>query len=48
MSVTQKVTRAPLHLEVGDKVFVHPWPNAKINDSYNHHSTFSGHLIAAM
>uniref|UniRef100_A0A671V2X9 Cerebellin 10 n=1 Tax=Sparus aurata TaxID=8175 RepID=A0A671V2X9_SPAAU len=37
-----------LLLEVGDVVFMHQWPNTRITDSQNHHTTFSGHLIFTM
>ncbi|XP_067248903.1 complement C1q-like protein 4 [Chanodichthys erythropterus] len=34
-----------LILEVGDVVYVRLYPNTKIYDSYNNHSTFSGYLL---
>ncbi|XP_051748037.1 heavy metal-binding protein HIP-like [Ctenopharyngodon idella] len=34
-----------LILEVGDVVYVRLWPNSRIHDSYNNHSTFSGFLL---
>ncbi|XP_029994806.1 uncharacterized protein LOC115422567 isoform X1 [Sphaeramia orbicularis] len=37
-----------LILEVGDVVFLRQWPNSKIFDSVNHHTTFSGHLLFTM
>ncbi|XP_031435280.1 heavy metal-binding protein HIP-like isoform X3 [Clupea harengus] len=39
---------ASLLLEVGDVVYVKLWPNAWVLDSYNHHTTFSGHLLFPM
>ncbi|XP_031434517.1 flagellar attachment zone protein 1-like isoform X2 [Clupea harengus] len=39
---------ASLLLEVGDVVYVKLWPNAWVYDSYNHHTTFSGHLLFPM
>uniref|UniRef100_A0A673AF03 C1q domain-containing protein n=1 Tax=Sphaeramia orbicularis TaxID=375764 RepID=A0A673AF03_9TELE len=37
-----------LILEVGDVVFLRLWPNSRIWDNANHHSTFSGHLLFTM
>uniref|UniRef100_A0A673AEW7 Cerebellin 10 n=1 Tax=Sphaeramia orbicularis TaxID=375764 RepID=A0A673AEW7_9TELE len=37
-----------LILEVGDVVFLRQWPNTRIFDNANHHSTFSGHLLFTM
>ncbi|KAM4610066.1 uncharacterized protein ACJ7VT_013397 isoform 1-T1 [Polymixia lowei] len=37
-----------LLLEKGDVVFIRLWQNARIFDSGNHHSTFSGHLLFTM
>ncbi|XP_067248875.1 uncharacterized protein [Chanodichthys erythropterus] len=34
-----------LILEVGDVVYVRLWPNTKISDNENNHSTFSGYLL---
>ncbi|XP_054905787.1 uncharacterized protein LOC129372469 [Poeciliopsis prolifica] len=34
-----------LHLESGDVVFARLWRNARIYDTVNHHTTFSGHLL---
>ena len=34
-----------LVLEVGDVVYVRLWPNTRIHDSDNNHSTFSGFLL---
>ncbi|XP_048011396.1 heavy metal-binding protein HIP-like isoform X2 [Megalobrama amblycephala] len=34
-----------LILEVGDVVYVRLYPNSRIHDSYNNHSTFSGFLL---
>ncbi|KAM4610071.1 uncharacterized protein ACJ7VT_013398 isoform 4-T4 [Polymixia lowei] len=39
---------ASLLLEKGDVVFIRLWQNARIYDSGNHHSTFSGHLLFTM
>ncbi|XP_070839503.1 complement C1q-like protein 4 [Chaetodon trifascialis] len=39
---------ATLLLEVGDVVFLRLWPNARLYDSHNHHTTFSGHLLFTM
>ncbi|XP_062375617.1 caprin-2-like [Sardina pilchardus] len=39
---------ASLLLEVGDVVYVKLWPNCLVHDSYNHHTTFSGHLLFPM
>ncbi|XP_076607491.1 complement C1q-like protein 2 [Chaetodon auriga] len=39
---------ATLLLEVGDVVFLRLWPNAKLFDNHNHHTTFSGHLLFTM
>ncbi|XP_031435087.1 complement C1q-like protein 2 [Clupea harengus] len=39
---------ASLLLEVGDVVYLKLWPNAWVRDNYNHHTTFSGHLLFAM
>ncbi|XP_031434519.1 multimerin-2-like isoform X2 [Clupea harengus] len=39
---------ASLLLEVGDVVYVKLWPNAWVRDNYNHHTTFSGHLLFPM
>ncbi|KAK7880133.1 hypothetical protein WMY93_033200 [Mugilogobius chulae] len=37
-----------LLLETGDVVFVRQLHNSRINDNYNHHNTFSGHLLFPM
>uniref|UniRef100_A0A3P9QIF6 Cerebellin 10 n=1 Tax=Poecilia reticulata TaxID=8081 RepID=A0A3P9QIF6_POERE len=37
-----------LLLESGDVVFVRLWQNARIYDTVNHHTTFSGHLLFPM
>ncbi|KAM6925272.1 complement C1q-like protein 4 [Xenentodon cancila] len=37
-----------LLLEVGDVVFLRQWATTRIYDSYNHHTTFSGHLLFIM
>ncbi|XP_048126236.1 complement C1q-like protein 2 [Alosa alosa] len=37
-----------LLLDVGDVVYVKLWPNSWVFDSYNHHTTFSGHLLFPM
>ncbi|XP_027132792.1 complement C1q-like protein 4, partial [Larimichthys crocea] len=37
-----------LLLEVGDDVFLRLWPNTKLFDNQNHHTTFSGHLLFTM
>ncbi|XP_014874206.1 complement C1q-like protein 2 [Poecilia latipinna] len=37
-----------LHLESGDVVFVRLWRNARIYDTVDHHTTFSGHLLFPM
>ncbi|KAM4610080.1 complement C1q-like protein 2 [Polymixia lowei] len=37
-----------LLLEKGDVVFIRLWENARIYDSGNHYSTFSGHLLFTM
>ncbi|KAK7880136.1 hypothetical protein WMY93_033203 [Mugilogobius chulae] len=37
-----------LLLETGDVVFVRQWQNSRIYDNYNHHTTFSGHLLFPM
>ncbi|XP_063325906.1 complement C1q tumor necrosis factor-related protein 3-like [Pelmatolapia mariae] len=39
---------ASLLLEVGDQVSVRLFVGARLNDSQNHHNTFSGHLIFTM
>ncbi|XP_028277035.1 complement C1q-like protein 2 isoform X2 [Parambassis ranga] len=39
---------ATLQLNPGDQVFVRLWQNCKLIDSYNHHNTFSGHLLFTM
>ncbi|KAG5266872.1 hypothetical protein AALO_G00237200 [Alosa alosa] len=39
---------ASLLLEVGDVVYVKLWADAWVVDSYNHHTTFSGHLLFPM
>ncbi|XP_062376319.1 uncharacterized protein LOC134064418 [Sardina pilchardus] len=39
---------ASLLLEVGDVVYVKLWHNSWVRDSYNHHTTFSGHLLFPM
>uniref|UniRef100_A0A668S6P4 C1q domain-containing protein n=2 Tax=Oreochromis aureus TaxID=47969 RepID=A0A668S6P4_OREAU len=39
---------ASLLLEVGDQVSVRLFVGARLNDSQNHHNTFSGHLIFPM
>ncbi|XP_062376320.1 uncharacterized protein LOC134064419 [Sardina pilchardus] len=39
---------ASLLLEVGDVVYVKLWPNGWVHDSYNHLTTFSGHLLFPM
>ncbi|XP_063045414.1 complement C1q-like protein 2 [Engraulis encrasicolus] len=37
-----------LLLEVDDVVYIKAWGNSWVRDSYNHHSTFSGHLLFLM
>lgn len=39
---------ASLILESGDVVFLRLFPGSKVADSYNHHTTFSGHLLFSM
>uniref|UniRef100_A0A3Q4GS39 C1q domain-containing protein n=1 Tax=Neolamprologus brichardi TaxID=32507 RepID=A0A3Q4GS39_NEOBR len=39
---------ALLLLDVGDQVSVRLYTGARLNDSQNHHNTFSGHLIFTM
>uniref|UniRef100_A0A3P9CSW1 Cerebellin 10 n=1 Tax=Maylandia zebra TaxID=106582 RepID=A0A3P9CSW1_9CICH len=39
---------ASLLLQAGDQVSVRLYPNSRIHDSENHHTTFSGHLIFTM
>ncbi|XP_032364799.1 complement C1q-like protein 2 [Etheostoma spectabile] len=39
---------ASLLLEAGDKVFVRLAATSQVFDNYNHHSTFSGHLLFPM
>ncbi|XP_076741756.1 complement C1q tumor necrosis factor-related protein 3-like [Maylandia zebra] len=39
---------ASLLLDVGDQVSVRLYTGARLNDSQNHHNTFSGHLIFTM
>ncbi|XP_013873350.1 complement C1q-like protein 4 [Austrofundulus limnaeus] len=37
-----------LLLEIGDVVFLRLWQDSLTCDSYNHHTTFSGHLLFTM
>ncbi|KAL3973728.1 AF4/FMR2 family member 4 [Sarotherodon galilaeus] len=39
---------ASLLLQPGDQVSVRLYPNSRIHDSENHHTTFSGHLLFTM
>ncbi|XP_059193435.1 collagen alpha-1(VIII) chain-like [Centropristis striata] len=39
---------ATVLLEVGDTVVVRLWPHTKVYDNWNHHTTFSGHLLFLM
>ena len=47
-NVVNSSNGASLPLEVGDVVYVKLWPNAWVHCSYNHETTFSGHLLFLM